>query len=97
MVFSNELIKIWTIKRYLEYCQKHCPNYYSSLCWSHEGAVFHSDVILEVCPYANIQKAVKIYLKIPLSLRLEAGLKEKEYKEMMKIVKKKLKEPVIKV
>jgi len=90
---DKELIKYWTLQRYLvEYCYKHCSKV--NLCWNEDSGTYYPKTMLEICPWENIKKAVRILSKMdPLKYVVGA----EEYSRIMEIVDKKLKEKVIRV
>jgi len=90
---DKELIKYWTFQRYLvEYCLKHCIKV--NLCWNEDSGTYYPETMLEICPWENIKKAVRILSKMD-PLKYVVGVEE--YSKIMEIVEKKLKEKVIRV
>jgi len=83
-------VKYWTLQHYLNYCHEHCDG----RCYSHDGAVYHIEVILKNCPHDNIKKVIKLLAKMDSTKYTLSG---ELYYEVMKIVEKKFKEKVIKV
>jgi len=86
-----QLIRYWTLKRYLEYCRKYCKKELG--CW--EESYYVPEIMLKVCPHENIKKVIVLLNNIsknygPLAFALTA----KEYDEVMRIVEEKMKEKV---
>jgi len=93
----EELIKYWTLQRYLGYCHKQCkkePN-----CWTNDREyLFRPEIMLKACPYKNMRKAIVLLNDIsknygPLAFTLTGENRD----EIMRIVEEKMKEKVIRI
>lgn len=89
-VSRAELIQYWTLQKALSLHCERCDS--NDRCWSYDGAVFHPDILFQVCPSKDVQEGFKKLLRL-----LEAHepsdfvVEGKEQAELMKIVRAKLK------
>jgi hypothetical protein len=93
----EELIKYWTLQKYLDYCFTKCRHKKICPIWSEDGASFKMELV-SWCPYESMRKAFKLLRDMTSNKPVAYyAIELKQYDEIMTEVEKKLKEKVVKI